>query len=702
MRLWPGSPSPLGATWDGAGVNFAIFSAHATAVDLCLFDAASDRMESVSLPLQERTDCVWHGYLPGAKPGQLYGFRVDGPWDPARGLRFNRHKLLLDPYARAIGRDPVWHPSLFAYIEGTEGDGPADVLDSAAFAPLGVVTTSAFDWADDAPPRVPWHQTVIYELHVKGMTALHPLVPPDLRGTYLGLAAPAVIDHLKRIGVTAVELMPVHAHVDEHGLVKRGLVNYWGYNTLGYFAPDARFASSRDPVAAAAEFKTLVRALHAAGLEVILDVVYNHTAEGDHCGPSLSFRGIDNLTYYRLEPGQPARYQDFTGTGNTLNMQSPQVLQLMMDSLRYWVQEMHVDGFRFDLASALARELYEVDRLSSFFDVIQQDPIISRVKLIAEPWDVGHGGYQVGNFPPGWAEWNGRYRDAVRRFWRGDAGTLPELATRLAGSSDLYGPSGRQPHASINFVTAHDGFTLSDLVTYTVKQNDANGEDNRDGENNNLSWNAGVEGPSSDLGVQELRRRQRRNLLLTLFVSQGVPMLSGGDEVGRTQLGNNNAYCHDSPLSWTNWDLPGDEQAFLAFASRAIGLRAGQAVLRRRRFLNGRDSAGADVLWLRPDGGEMTADDWADAERRVLGMLLDGDRIIEPDPRGERIMGDTLLVFFNASDDDVDVTLPVTTGDWMLAVDTAQPDAAAAPAGDQVKLSARSTAIWRRSAGGVR
>jgi glycogen operon protein len=671
MRVWPGSPSPLGATWDGSGVNFALFSEHATNVQLCLFPTADAEMEQVCVPLAWRTDRVWHAYLPDARPGMFYGYRVFGPWDPARGHRFNPAKVLLDPYARIIGRPMTWHPSLFAHSAGTDGDGPPELTDSAPYAPLGAITEPAFTWGDDRPPRTPWHQTVIYELHVKGMTARHPGVPAELRGTYLGLATAPVIEHLLALGVTAVELMPVHYHADEWAVADRGQTNYWGYNTLSYFAPDVRFATSRRALDAAREFKMMVRALHTAGLEVILDVVYNHTAEGDHRGPTLSFRGIDNATYYRLEPGRASRYQDFTGCGNTLNMQSPQVLQLMMDSLRYWVEEMHVDGFRFDLAAALARELYAVDRLSAFFDVVQQDPVISRVKLIAEPWDVGEGGYHVGNFPPGWAEWNGKYRDAVRRAWRGDAGILPELATRLAGSSDLYGPSGRQPHASINFVTAHDGFTLADLVSYSEKHNEANGENNRDGESNNFSSNGGVEGRTTDPAVLELRARQRRNFLVTLLVSQGVPMLSGGDELGRTQHGNNNAYCHDSELSWTAWDLRAETRAFLEFVRLLIAFRASNPVLRRQTFLNGRRPDVADVLWLRPEGGEMTDADWHDPSRYALGMLFDGDAILETDPHGRRIVGDTLLVLFNTGDEDVTFTLPVREAHtWVLEIDT--------------------------------
>jgi len=675
MRVWPGSPYPLGASWNGAGVNFALFSEHATAVHLCLFDSAESRMESLCVPLVDRTDRVWHAYLPDVLPGQLYGYRVHGPWDPRSGHRFNPAKIVLDPYARAVGRGPRPHPSLFAFQAGSEGEGAADTTDSAPHAPLAMVCESSFDWAGDRRPNVPWHETVIYEAHVKGLSVRHPGVPEALRGTFLGLAAPAMIDHFHHLGVTSIELMPVQFHADEPELTARGLTNYWGYNTLAYFAPDTRFAVPGAALDATRQFKTMVQTLHRAGLEVILDVVYNHTAEGGHLGPTLSFRGIDNATYYRLEPGRPSRYQDFTGTGNTLNMQSSHVLQLMMDSLRYWAVEMHVDGFRFDLASALARELYAVDRLGSFFDVIQQDPVISRVKLIAEPWDVGEGGYQVGNFPPGWTEWNGQYRDAVRRFWRGDEGMLPELATRLAGSSDLYGPSGRRPHASINFVTSHDGFTLADLVSYERKHNEANGERNRDGESTNFSWNCGVEGPSADPEISELRRRQRRNLLVTLLVSQGVPMLSGGDEVGRTQHGNNNAYCQDSPISWTSWDLPDEERTFLSFVERLVALRASQPALRRRTFLRGRRHGRADAQWLRADGAEMADADWGNGNHRALVMLLDGRAMEERDAQGRPIEASSVLVAFNASPDAVELRLPApgAPGAWRLEADTARP-----------------------------
>jgi isoamylase len=698
MRVWPGAPAPLGATWDGSGVNFALFSEHATDVHLCLFDSTDATTERICIPFRERTDRIWHAYLPDVGPGQLYGYRVYGDWAPARGQRFNAAKVLLDPYARIVGRAPRWHPSLLAYEAGTMGDGHADRTDSAPYAALGVVAEPARA-SDPNRPSTPWHHTVIYELHVKGMTALHPLVPPELRGTFLGLASQPVIRHLKDLGVTAVELMPIHMHFDEAALVARGLTNYWGYNTLNYFAPDARFTASKSPLDAVREFQVMVRTLHDAGLEVILDVVYNHTAEGDHTGPTLSFRGIDNASYYRLEPGRPSRYQDFTGTGNTLNMQTPHVLQLMMDSLRYWVQEMHVDGLRFDLASALARELHAVDRLSSFFDVIQQDPVISRVKLIAEPWDVGDGGYQVGNFPPGWTEWNGRYRDSVRRFWRGDAGFLPELATRLGGSSDLYGPSGRQPHASVNFVTSHDGFTLADLVSYRDKHNEENGEGNHDGESNNFSWHCGIEGPTTDAAIASTRLQQRRNLMLTLLVSQGVPMLSGGDEQGRSQRGNNNAYCHDTLISWTPWEGPPEELAFLRFIERLVALRRSQPTLKRRTFLRGRRDGEPDVVWLRPAGGEMTHADWSDSSRRAIGMLLDGHAIRELDAKGERIVGETLLIWLNASAEDLLCTFPRRSEGqtWEELVNTEDPELTGTHVrgGALWRLGARSSAVFR-------
>ncbi|MCA1586324.1 MAG: glycogen debranching protein GlgX [Acidobacteria bacterium] len=659
MRIFPGSPYPLGATWDGLGVNFALFSEHGTKVELCLFDSPEPGPESVRFELTEQTDMVWHGYLPDLRPGQLYGYRVHGPYKPFHGLRFNPAKLLVDPYAKSIARPVRWNHALFGYTFGhPDADLTFDPRDSVEYAPLAAVIDSSFTWGDDRPPHTSWHRTVIYELHVKGFTKLHPMVPEPLRGTYAALTLQPVIDHLQSLGVTAVELMPVHHHAYDRHLVERGLSNYWGYNTLSYFAPDLRYSDSFKPLESVREFKMMVRALHAAGIEVILDVVYNHTAEGNHLGPTLSMRGIDNPAYYRLMPNNPQHYLDFTGTGNTLNMQSPRVLQLIMDSLRYWVTEMHVDGFRFDLASTLARELYEVDRLGAFFDVIHQDPVISQVKLIAEPWDLGEGGYQVGNFPVLWTEWNGQYRDTVRSFWRGNAGVVSEFATRLAGSSDLYGHSGRRPHSSINFVTCHDGFTLQDLVSYNEKHNEANGEDNRDGENHNISQNFGVEGPTDDPVIRELRRRQQRNFLATLLVSQGVPMICGGDEMGRTQRGNNNAYCQDNEINWIDWNLDADREALLAFTEHVMRIRHNQPALRRRRFLRGvAVNDMKDVTWLSSDGQEMTPDAWRSPGLCWLGMLLDGEAADEIDELGRRIRGDTLLVLFNAHSQAVPFTL---------------------------------------------
>ena len=675
MRVWPGRSQPLGATWDGLGVNVALFSEHATAVDLCLFDTPSDTGEARRIRLPERTDHVWHGYLPDIRPGQLYGFRVEGPYAPEAGHRFNPSKVVLDPYARALGRALTWHDANFGYLAGGPREDLArDDRDNAATAPLAAVIDPAFTWGDDHAPKRPWHETVIYELHVKGFTHLHPGVPEPLRGRYLGLASDAAIRHLTDLGVTAVELMPVHLHANDRHLVARGFTNYWGYNSLAYFVPDVRFATASGRMAAVREFKVMVRALHAAGLEVILDVVYNHTAEGDHLGPTLSLRGIDNASYYRLQPGNPRLYQDFTGCGNTLNMRHPRVLQLIMDSLRYWVVEMHVDGFRFDLASALARELYEVDKLGSFFDIIQQDPVLSQVKLIAEPWDLGEGGYQVGNFPAGWTEWNGRYRDDVRQFWGGDGGQVSQMANRLAGSSDLYAPGGRRPHASVNFVTSHDGFTLRDLVSHEQKHNEANGEGNRDGEAHNLSWNGGVEGETGDPAVLEVRARQVRNLLATLLLSQGVPMLVAGDELGRTQRGNNNAYCQDNAISWIDWRLTPEQRDLLAFTTRLVAFRTSHPVLRRRTFFQGRGIRGSDVtdiLWLDTTGREMTDATWNAPRVRALGVILAGDAITELDARGGRVRDDTLLILLNAQDAAIPFALPARPGcAWELVLDT--------------------------------
>jgi glycogen operon protein len=701
MRVWPGAPYPLGATWDGVGVNFALFSEHATRVELCLFDSSESDSETVTIPLAEQTDMVWHGYLPDVRPGQLYGYRVHGPYDPAQGHRFNPNKVVMDPYARVVGRTVRWDESLFGFRTG-EDDLTFDERDSGAHAPLAAVVDTAFTWGDDRPLRTPWHETLIYELHVKGFSALHPTIPETLRGTYLGLASEPAIRHLVSLGVTAVELMPVHHHLDEWHLAKRGLRNYWGYNTLSYFAPDARYAASPSPLESVREFKMMVRALHAAGLEVILDVVYNHTAEGNHLGPTISLRGIDNRSYYRLPPHARRYYEDFTGCGNTLNMRSPRVLQLIMDSLRYWVTEMHVDGFRFDLASALARELHAVDKLGAFFDIIHQDPILSQVKLIAEPWDLGEGGYQVGNFPTKWTEWNGKYRDAVRRFWRGDGDAVSELATRLSGSSDLYEQSGRRPYASINFITAHDGFTLADLVSYDQKRNEANGEQNADGENHNLSWNCGAEGDTRDQRVLALRARQRRNFLATMLLSVGVPMISGGDELCRTQGGNNNAYCQDNEISWTDWTLTPERREFLEFARRIIRIWKDHPVLRRRKFFQGRRIRGAEVIdiaWLGPSGAEMTDEMWNSPDVRGIGVRLNGDAIQEVNEQGDPIIGDTLLVILNAGDQPLSFVLPTTTPTerWDTLVDTADPwqQPRRLRAGDRYDLPGRAVAVLK-------
>src|SRR5919204_6218117 len=648
MQVWPGRPYPLGATYDGVGTNFSIFSEVAERVELCLFDETG---AETRLPLTEQTALCWHGYVPNVGPRQRYGFRVSGPYQPERGLRCNQAKLLLDPYARAIEGAVTWDEAVFPYRLGDpEADLARDDRDNAAFVPRSVVVSPWFDWGEDRRPNTPWHETVIYETHVRGITICHPRVPPHLRGTYAGLAHPEVVQHLRRLGITAVELLPVHQFVHDHVLVKRGLRNYWGYNSIGYLAPHNEYSSSGQRGDQVNEFKSMVRTLHAAGIEVILDVVYNHTAEGNQLGPALSFRGIDNTAYYRLNPDDPRQYVDYTGTGNSLNMRNPHVLQLIMDSLRYWVQEMHVDGFRFDLAATLARELFEVNRLSAFFDIIHQDPVLSRVKLIAEPWDVGPGGYQVGNFPIGWAEWNDKYRDDVRSFWRGDAGTVNTLASRLSGSSDIYQRSDRQAYSSINCVTCHDGFTLHDLVSYERKHNEANGEGNRDGHDDNRSRNWGVEGPTDDPRILSVRRRSMRNFLATLAFSQGVPMISHGDEIGRTQHGNNNAYCQDNEITWVHWDLEDWQRALLAFAQRIFQIRHSNPVLRRRSFFRGQvvNSSGAkDLSWIRPDGQEMTQADWNDPKSHALGMLIHGEAADEIDDRGRPVKSDTLLVLVN-------------------------------------------------------
>jgi len=696
--VWPGKPYPLGATWDGEGVNFSLFSEHAEKVELCLFDAKG-RRELHRIWLPEQTDQVWHGYLPEARPGLLYGYRVYGPYEPNRGLRFNRHKLLLDPYAKQIDGSLNWSDAQFGYRVGhPREDLSYDRRDSALGMPKARVVDAAFTWGEDKPPRTPWHESIIYEVHVRGFTMRHPEVPPSLRGTYAGLATAPVIDYLRRLEVTAVELMPVHYFIDDRHLRQKGLRNYWGYNSIGFFAPENRYAVV-DPLS---EFKTMVKTLHSAGLEVILDVVYNHTAEGNQLGPTLSFRGIDNAAYYRLVLENPRYYMDYTGTGNSLNMLHPRVLQLIMDSLRYWIQEMHVDGFRFDLAAALARELHEVNRLGAFLDIIHQDPVLSQVKLIAEPWDLGEGGYQAGKFPVGWAEWNDRYRDTLRSYWKGDGGLIGELAYRITGSSDLYEHSGRRPYASINFVTAHDGFTLRDLVSYNQKHNEANGEENRDGSDHNRSWNCGVEGPTDDLSVKSLRLQQSRNFLATLLLSQGVPMLLAGDAIGHTQKGNNNAYCQDNEISWLNWDFDQEDRKLLAFVQKMIKLRKEHPVFRRRRFFQGRPIKGAgvkDILWLTPHGREMTDEEWKESSAQCLGMFLTGEGLGESGPRGEPVTDDNFLLIINANHEDMPFSLPALAppATWRAIVDTTWDDPSqrsVQEGGTLYSLKARSLALF--------
>ncbi|MEU3398049.1 isoamylase [Streptomyces filamentosus] len=706
MQVWPGRAYPLGATYDGAGTNFAVFSEAAHRIELCLID--DDGTEN-SVELRETDAFVRHAYLPGVMPGQRYGFRVHGPYAPERGLRCNPAKLLLDPYARAVSGAVAWGEAVYGYPFGRP-DARND-LDSGPHTMTSVVVNPYFDWGDDRRPRTEYHHTVIYEAHVKGLTMLHPDLPEELRGTYAGLAHPSVIGHLKELGVTALELMPVHQFVNDHRLADAGLSNYWGYNTIGFFAPHNAYASWGDRGQQVLEFKSAVRALHQAGIEVILDVVYNHTAEGNHLGPTLSFRGLDNPSYYRLGD-DPRYYTDTTGTGNSLLMRSPHVLQMIMDSLRYWVTEMHVDGFRFDLAATLARQFHEVDRLSSFFDLVQQDPVVSQVKLIAEPWDVGEGGYQVGNFPPLWTEWNGKYRDCVRDLWRGEPRTLAEFASRLTGSSDLYQDDGRRPLASVNFVTCHDGFTLRDLVSYDEKHNEANGEGNRDGESFNRSWNCGAEGETDDVGINELRNRQMRNFLATLMLSQGVPMLSHGDEFGRTQGGNNNAYCQDGEVSWVRWPKEGDETeaVLLRFTRAMVRLRRDHPVFRRRRFFHGRPVEGThdeltDIAWFTPEGEEMTSRDWQAAHARALTVFLNGNAISEPGRQGERIADDSFLLMFNASSQELEFAVPDSHGRcWRTVVDTSDPEGmppGEGPeigAGERVTLAPLSLTVLRRPA----
>jgi isoamylase len=687
-KILPGSPYPQGATWDGTGVNFAIYSENATGVDLCLFDELRSETHE-TIPVQECTGYVWHCYVPGLSIGQLYGYRVHGPYQPENGFRFNPAKLLIDPYARAITGKVDWDYPVFGYRLGDpNADLSCDTEDDAAGMPKGVVSTSHFDWQNDRAPQTHLHDSVIYELHVKGFTARHLEVPESLRGTYAGLVSPPVIEYFQKLGITAVELMPTHDFLDDKHLLEKGLRNYWGYNTTNFFSPEARYCSTGDRGQQIGEFKTMVRELHRANIEVILDVVYNHTSEGNQMGPTLSFRGVDNSTYYRLVEGTPRYYMDYTGTGNTLNVRHPQVLKMIMDSLRYWVLEMHVDGFRFDLAAALARELHDVDRLSAFFDVINQDPVISKVKLIAEPWDVGEGGYQVGHFPALWAEWNGKYRDVVRRYWKGDDGQLLELGHRLTGSSDLYQRDGRRPSASINFVTAHDGFTLEDLVSYNQKHNEANGEDNRDGTNANYSWNCGVEGPTDDPRVIALRERQKRNMLTTLLLSQGVPMLCGGDEICRTQLGNNNAYAQDNEISWVDWNLDDRKKALQAFTINLIKLRKAHANFRRRKFFQDRKISPAtagmrhfdgfevqDIAWYRPDGERMTEEEWNAGWIRCLGMRLSGRTLDDVDRYGEPIIDDSFLLCLNPHHEHIQFYLPrcIVSCNWEIIWDTRDP-----------------------------
>jgi isoamylase len=694
MQIWPGAAYPLGATWDGSGTNFALFSEVADRVQLCLFDA--DDTET-RLDLTEVDGFVWHCYLPSVGPGQRYAYRVCGPYEPKQGHRCNPAKLLLDPYGKAVEGNVRWDPALFDYQLGKPAQ--RNDADSAPFMPRNVVINPYFDWTGERQPRTPYHQTVIYEAHVRGLTMRHPQVPPELRGTYSGLASPPVIDHLTKLGITAIELMPVHQSVPEHELAERGLTNYWGYNTIGFFAPHNVYSSSAEPHGHVAEFKSMVKVLHEAGIEVILDVVYNHTAESGALGPTLSFRGIDNAAYYRLDDVDPSVYLDYTGCGNSLNVRHPHALQLIMDSLRYWVLEMHVDGFRFDLASALARELHEVDRLSAFFELVQQDPVVSQVKLIAEPWDVGAGGYQVGKFPPLWTEWNGKYRDTVRDFWRGQPATIGEFASRLSGSSDLYETSARRPVASVNFVTCHDGFTLADLVSYNSKHNEANGDGNTDGTDDNRSWNCGTEGPTDDEAIAALRDRQVRNFLVTVFCSQGVPMLLAGDELGRTQQGNNNAYCQDNEISWVDWEAAHQHADLLDFTCALIALRREHPVFRRRRFFSG-ELAGAsgtelrDISWLTAAGTEMTIDDWRSGFARSLAVLLNGDAITEPGSRGEAITDQSFLLLFNAGDQPVTFTLPGadTASGWQVVADTAGPAGQLPPAGPDAIVTARDVA----------
>jgi isoamylase len=693
LRLWPGIPDPLGATWDGHGVNFALFSAHATGVELCLFHDHADPKEYLRIQVEERTDHIWHVYLPDARPGQLYGYRVHGPYDITLGHRFNPAKLLIDPYANAVSGPVRWGDELFGYKQVSgKGTRVPDDRDSAGHAPKSVVVDHSFTWGDDRLPRIPSNQSLIYECHVRGMSILHPDVPPEIRGTYLGMASDPVIDHLKSLGVTAVELLPVHQSLDEHHLVANDLSNYWGYSSIAYFAPNVKYATGAAGTSVY-EFKTMVRALHRAGIEVILDVVYNHTGEGNELGPTLFLRGVDNSSYYHLVPDNPRHYLDFTGTGNSVSVGEPRALQMVADSMRYWAVNMHVDGFRFDLATVLGRDRYSYNPLAPFFKVVQQDPVLSQLKLIAEPWDLGMGGYQLGNYPVGWSEWNDRFRNCVRRFWRGDPGQVPELASRLSGSSDIFEPSARETYATINYLTSHDGFTLHDLVSYSHKHNWANGEDNRDGTDENFSSNWGEEGPSTSVRIQQIRQRMKRNFIATLLFSQGVRMMLGGDEMGRTQQGNNNAYCQDNEISWVNWDLGPADRGLLEFTRHAMAVFKDNPILHRRHHFSHGESSG--LFWLRPDGGEMRPSDWEDPTNHVLGMMILGQATDEVDEWGRILYGDTLLLLLNAGGSAVRFALPKLphAGGWHDLINTALPGKHSKRTHDSMRLGARSLII---------
>ncbi len=672
--LWPGSPYPLGATWDGQGVNFALFADNAEGVELCLFDSVTGARETGKFKFHEKSHQIWHAYIPGLKPGQLYGYRVTGPYDPANGHRYNPNKLIIDPYTKAIASTVEWDDALFGYDLASGDDRVMSTSDSAPFTPKSVVIDQNYDWENDRAPKIPYYNTIIYETHVKGFTHLHPGIPEDIRGTYAAIAHPITLSYLKELGITAIELMPVHHFITDRHLKEKGLTNYWGYNTIGFFAPDTRYSRSAEPGSQVREFKDMVKALHQAGIEVILDVVYNHTGEGNHMGPTLSFRGIDNVNYYRLTKDK-RYYNDYTGTGNTLHAQLPNVLMLIMDSLRYWVTEMHVDGFRFDLASTLARQLHLVERLSGFFDIIYQDPIISQVKLIAEPWDIGEGGYQVGKFPPGWAEWNGKYRDCIRDFWRGADSMLAEFAERFTGSSDLYKDDNRRPTASINFITAHDGFTLRDLVSYNEKHNEANEENNQDGESHNRSWNCGAEGPTDDSGILALRERQMKNFIATLFLSQGVPMLVAGDELAKTQQGNNNAYCQDNELSWIDWEQV--DKGLLDFTRQVIKLRKDHPVFCRRKWFKGRSVKGSnleDIAWFLPEGNQMEESHWLTAYAKTLAIWLNGKALRTVDDHGQMIIDDNFYLIFNSHYEAIDYKLPAADygRSWTKVLDTSE------------------------------